>query len=379
MVRRRKRRKKNSIANDFVGRFVKAVVAILILTAFVLGIAFSVKQISAFDAKKIAGFAGPYLSRLGFGEKEIGQVAGKLFESFTDLGINGSDSKEEEDTEESKEESGNTSSIVSERKEPEGLVIGMVAILADSHIAKEQKYVENKDHLRVALGKIKELGVEKVVHVGDITNWGVLGDLKETKTILDETELSYYSLPGDADLAASGGRENFLGVFDKNNYTFKVKDVKFVLLDNSANYTLIPEETMSWFAEEVKDATFVILSQPLYTEGIILPPFNYIYMGNTREEPTSEFLVNRQNSVREQRDVLLDLIRASDAQAVIAGDHHKSSKVVDTTRPSLEHHVVGAISSTVSKYAQSILEPQSFSVLKIYENGAYSIETIYIY
>jgi predicted phosphodiesterase len=385
MVRKRKRRKRrrNSYANDFFRRITRAIVAVLVLTAFVLAIAFAVKQISSFNAKNLVGLISPYLARVGMGEEEVGKVAGEFIERFTDLGIGGISGLREKlestkDENKAEDSTPDDQEANYQRPFPEGDVLFSMAVLADSHVANDkQEFVDNKVHLQLAMDKAKELVVDRMVHVGDITNWGVLGDLRETKQMMDSMEMDYSALPGDRDLAQSVGTDNFLKVFDEDSSSFEIEETKFVLLDNSANYTLISEETMNWFAEEVKNADFVILPQPLYTDGLVL--FNYLYMGNSQEEPTSESLAQKQGVVRGQRDELLELIRESDVKAVIVGDHHKSSQITDGVRPSLEHYVVGAISGTVSVHAQSVIQTQRFSLLKVYENGMHTVEDVLLY
>lgn len=361
-----------------IGHGIRMLMAVLILTAFVLGIAYAVKQVSSIDASDFTSFASPYLAKVGLGNTDVGQVAGELFKRVADSGIGGHDESDESGVSTTpKTESGWSSQpkVVSERIAPQGKVLFSVAVFADSHIANDkQEYIDNKGFLRDATAKAKELGVESAIHVGDITNWGVLADLREAKQILDDSKLKYYAIPGDRDLAQSVGTDNFVKVFGKDNFTFELEGQKFVVLDNAANYTLISQTTMDWFKKEVKDADFVIISQPLYTEGLVL--FNYLYMGSTSEKPTDPTMLKKQEEVKAQRDELLTVIRGSKVKAVIAGDHHKSSVTVDLEKPSLEHYVVGAITGTVSEYAQSILQSQRFSVLRVYENGGYLIEDI---
>ena len=86
----------------------------------------------------------------------------------------------------------------------------------------------------------------------------------KAKVIMDESGLLYYSLPGDRDLYESVGPQNFYNVFGKPRLSVTIGDVKVVLLDNSANYSLIDSAIIGQFKEEIKDADFVAISQPLY-------------------------------------------------------------------------------------------------------------------
>ena len=102
MARRRKRRKKDSLFGDLFRRLARAVVAVAVLTAFVLAIAYGVKTLSSLNGKDLAGFAAPYLAKVGLEEKQIGEVAGSVFEMLGDLDIEGmttfkNESEEEQD------------------------------------------------------------------------------------------------------------------------------------------------------------------------------------------------------------------------------------------------------------------------------------------
>ncbi len=380
---KRRYRKKESLLSGFIKRAVRAGLSIVVLSAFVLGIAFFVKQVATFNTDKFASLSKPYASKIGLEEQQIGEVAGEFIKRLTDIDIENmldgvSTSKLEGEKEEEKQEGQNSNAPQPADVVPLGKQVLSFAIVADSHVANDkQDYINNKDHLNVALSKAKELGVGGVIHVGDITNWGVLSDLKEAKKYLDESELKYYALPGDRDLAQAVGNSAFVDVFGKGNQTFELNGYKFVLLDNSANYTLIPKEDMDWFANQVTDADFVILSQPLYTEGLVL--FNYLYMGSSEELPENESLVEKQRQVKVQRDILLEQIQNSNVKAVVAGDHHKSSQLTDGVRPSLTHYVCGALTETISEYAQSVLQSQRFCNLKVFENGSFVVEDILLY
>ncbi len=361
-----------------ISKGVRAITAIIVLTAFVLGIAFSVKQLAAFDSGAFAKITSPYLAKLGLGENMIGEVAGQFFKRVADLGGGADDSSSNtEESATSEIPSTTYTRTDSQRIAPEGQVLFSLAIIADSHIANDKpEYINNKEHLRTGLSKVKELGlgIDTIVHTGDITNLGVLGDLQEAKQILNDSGLKYYALPGDRDLFQSVGTANFLKVFGDSKFVFEKDGVKFVGLDNSASYTPISQETMTWFKNEIADADFVIFSQPLYSDGYLL--FNYLYMGSSGEEAADASLAEKQAEVKAQRDELLEAVRGSNVKAILAGDHHRSDSAVDAEEPSLEHYVIGATSEVVGEYSQSILQPQKFGVLKVYENGGYMVEDI---
>ena len=99
--------------SSVVSRLFRGVLAVLILTAFVLGIAYSIRELSSINVEKLAHLASPYLAKVGISDKQIGMVAGNLIERATDVGIEGvttanlsedKDKDEEKVTEDSPEE-----------------------------------------------------------------------------------------------------------------------------------------------------------------------------------------------------------------------------------------------------------------------------------
>lgn len=379
---RRYRRRKKSFKNRLIGRLARVIFSVLILTAFVLGISFFVKQASNLDTEKVVSLSTPYLSKLGLSidKNKIGDVAGEFIKRATDVGIQDKDSSSSSSTE--KEKSGEFGDLLepaTSTRDENGEELLKIALFADSHIAKDTQLLENKDLLEGALGTAKELKVDRAVHVGDISNLGVLGDLQTAESILDDSGITYYAIPGDRDLFVNPTDPfvNFLKVFDKDNQSFTVDEYKFVMFNNSANFTEIEEDEMVWFENEVKDADFVILSQPLFTNGLG-PPRDQIYMGSTQDE-TDEALVERQGLVKAQRDRLLGAVRSSDVKAVIAGDHHYPSRLRDSQRNSLYHYVLGAVSNASGEYEDVAellnIEPE-FSILTVYKNGQYQVESV---
>lgn len=381
------KRRKKSLGSRLIRRLARIIFSVLILTAFVLSIAYFVKQAANLDTQKVVSVSIPYLSEMGFSvdKKKIGEVAGEFIKRATDVGIQqegGSTSSSSAEENNSPSEFGDlldSASTAKDDNEDNKKVLFKIAIFADSHIAKDKTLTDNKDLLKKALVVAEELEVNRAVHVGDITNLGVLGDLQTAKSILEDSDLIYYAIPGDRDLFVNPADPfvNFLDVFNKDNQTFKVEDYKFVMFNNSANYTKITEDKMAWFENNIKDADLVILSQPLFTNGLG-PPRDKIYMGSTQNKP-DEALVERQNLVKEQRDRLLEAVRNSSVKAVIAGDHHYPSRLKDSARSNLYHYVLGAVSNASGEYedvAEILNVKPEFSTLSVYENGEYQIKSV---
>jgi hypothetical protein len=338
MARRRRRKRQNKLLR----RFVRSIMAIVILTAFVLFVSFAVKTLATMDAQKFVRLSSPLLARLHINvdEEQVGEVAGKFVERITKTSISTKSDGEEGDSESA------------ENSEEDKEVLYKVALMADS---------EGSFHnLNAALVEVSGEGITKVFFLGDLTGYGEKENMVEGKGVLDASGLEYIIIPGDHDLAASEppGTKNFEDVFDLRHKTAWVGDYKFVMFDNSANYTPLSEEDMLWFQREVDDADFVLLSQPLYH-----PSVNRV-MGVVDGEEVEE--------VKSQADELLNMIRGFDVKAVFAGDQHSYSKNRDEVKPELTHYVVGAL----LKGGLRNPEGPHYSIMVFYDDGSYKVENI---
>jgi hypothetical protein len=307
------------------------------LCALIIGIFLLVKQVSTLSVNTVASLSVPLLAKINVhtNAQQVGEVAGKFAERISDTNIG---------TGISSSRSGNNTAAQSQT------TVAKFAILADIH--------EDYDNMEVALGKAKALKVDRVLVLGDLTNFGDVPTLEKAKAHLDSSHLSYFDK-----------------VFGTANYLVVINGVTILMLNNSANYTPIANSDMTWFNEHLQNADFVFLAQPLYTDGL-LPPFNKMFMGSTRDAPDSPELSIKQQAVLKQGQSLLASIRQSNVKAIFAGDHHSSSILTDPVRKSLSHYVVGAITNTTEGYPQSIIETPRFSVLTVYNNGKYTVEDI---
>jgi len=245
-----------------------------------------------------------------------------------------------------------------------------ICLISDIH--------EDEENLKKVLEKSGNLNCERLFILGDLTNYGDTDSLKKIRDVLNTSGIEYYAIPGDHDIADSLSPVNFNEVFGINYHIMEYSGVTFLLIDNSANYTEIGSIQMSWFEKNIGSADFVVMAQPLLTEGLN-PPFSSTYMGSMINPPEDYKLKEKQEYVRKQRDFLLDLIRDNDnIKAIIAGDHHRSSKLDDPIRLSLKHYVVGATTGTVNDYPQTVIQSSRFSVLSVYDDGKYSIEDVLV-
>lgn len=340
-----RRKGKNSKRPGFLKRAVRSTISITVLTTLILGIALLMREASSIDSQKLATLSGPLLDKLGIESNFGGQVAGnkakRASKVITDV------TKTNQNSEVLDQDTGSASSV----RDLDKTALFSVGLFADSH--------SDLISLDKAITLAKEEEVTALFHLGDHTDLGVVRHLEETKQVLDESGVDYYAIPGDRDLWESVGPDNFISVFGNNKYSVEIEGHKFVMLDNSANYTVVSQELIDWFNKEVVNADFVLLSQPLYH------PNNDKVMGITSGEEVG--------LLREQAKTLLATIRNSNVKAIIAAEQHISSETSDPEKHELTHIVLGAITSTINDKPQGILQKPRFSTLKVYDDGTYEI------
>ncbi|OGC49985.1 hypothetical protein A2716_02950 [candidate division WWE3 bacterium RIFCSPHIGHO2_01_FULL_40_23] len=245
------------------------------------------------------------------------------------------------------------SSLLNRDKEDEVPVnsreILKIALLSDSH--------NDNDNLASAITKSTDIGAQAIVFLGDYTSVGSLDELKKAKEAMDTSTLPYYSVPGDHDLWKSEGSLNFTSVFGQRYGSLAINGVKLILIDNSDNEIGVDKDQLKWFSEELESVdgnvqTFVFMSNPLYNSD------GFKLMGENNE------------AVSDQAALLLSLIRSSSVKAVLAGDNHRSDKVLDPERDTLTHIVVGALTK------ERNLQTPRFDILTVYENGEHRVSEI---
>lgn len=350
---------------SFFFRFVRFVVSVVVISALLLGITLLVGEVSNLDQSKISGITGSAQDALqgkniNINEKSLTSFVDGLISNIKmpDLSFKTLFGKLVRNV---------ATKVVSTETAKKNELFD-TCILADIH--------EDFANLSKALIKAKSLSCSKIFVIGDLTNYGDVTTLKDVKMALDGSGLQYYVIPGDHDLAQSVNSDNFKKVFGDTYRMVDLSGVEFMMLDNSPNYTIMDPKQVLWFETNISTADYVILSQPLYVEGLN-PPFNTIYMGSTRNPPTDAALIKKQEAVKDQGKQILDLIeKNTNVKAVFAGEHHRSSELTDPVRSSLKHIVIGAVSSTVDTYPQSVIQTSRFSLLRIYEEKSYSIEDI---
>lgn len=342
------RTKKSSFSGVF--SIFRPIFTILVLSAFVLGISFFVKTISTSSSGQILLKLHPLLAKLHLDDKRLGVVAGEFVSRVSQTGIEKSKSANVDNSAGSSigQSGSNTQQLVNDAHASSSELSFTVALLADSH--------GNNVNLSKALQMSKDQGAQTAFFLGDYTDFGEIANLTLAKSTMDGSGLEYFSLPGDHDLADSVGLDNFIKVFGKHYFTKTINGFKFVGLDNSANYTLINSVEMAWFSNELKDADFVLLSQPIYS------PDNDVLMGIVDGKVTP--------NIRAQALQLLDMIEASKARAIIAADQHLSSQNKDPKRSELMHIVIGALTE------ERNLQSPRFAVMQVYKDGSYIVNDV---
>lgn len=337
--------------------FLRPFAAVLVLTAFILVITFAVRGLGELKTDTVVSVTKPLLAKLNINlnDNRVSKLAGNIYSRITntDLG-SGTISIREDITEEASVSATNELANAEEQPQVAGTssdrqeATHEIAFMADAH--------SDYTRLSKALDTAKQLGVSTVFYLGDFTNWGVVEDLINAKKTMDASELKYYAIAGDHDLWKSVGHENYNQVFGEQRHSVTIDDVKYVFLDNSANYTVVPEDTVGWFKKEAADADFVIMSQPLYATKLDR------YMGRINGEDVREVLA--------QRNELLSFIRSTDIKAVIAADLHTTDSVDDPEKPGLSHILIGAIT------AERNLQSPRFSIFRYYADDSYDFENV---
>ncbi|MBN1162560.1 metallophosphoesterase [Patescibacteria group bacterium] len=357
------RRKKKSKVPKIVNRIFRFFFAIIILSSLVLGVSLVVKEVYVTDTGRFAQIIKPILAKLHIpvSEEQIGDVAGEFVSRLSQTNLaSGVQSDRSNDSE-------NSDSQTSAQEDKAVERVLKVALISDIH--NDLAGLEN------AVYRLGSEEVDFLVVVGDLTDYGDVEALSKIKESLDGSGYTYYVLPGDHDLAESVGLGNFTQVFGGNNHYFEYNGINFLLVDNSANFTELSSSDISWIKENIDGTDFVVLSQPIFTDGL-LGMFARMYMGSSRDTVEDEDMLERQSRVAAQRSVLLEAVRDSNVIAVIAGDHHRSSKLKDSVRSELTHHVLGAVTGAVNEYPQSVIQEPRFSIMTVFEDKSYTIEDI---
>ena len=323
-------------------KFFNTVLAVIVISALLLGIIIIISKISSTDNIT---------------------KSGKMSKIFTLFSSKIQNSENNEIGEVNQEEISGSDFI-------NKLALFKICIISDIH--------QDLENLKKTGEKIKTSGCDKMFIIGDLTNYGDVESLKNVRDIVNTFGIEYYAIPGDHDIADSLNSDNFNKVFGINYHIMEYEGVRFMLIDNSPNFTEISKTQMIWIQKNVGNVDFIVISQPLFTQGLN-PPFDVTYMGSMLNTPQDDDIKEKQQLVKNQGQELLDLIRKNkQIKAIFAGEHHRSSKIEDSDRGGLFHYVVGAVTGTVNDLPQSAIQTSRFSVISIYEGKGYSVEDVLI-
>ena len=323
-------------------KFFNTVLAVIVISALLLGIIIIISKISSTDNIT---------------------KSGKMSKIFTLFSSKIQNSENNEIGEVNQEEISGSDFI-------NKLALFKICIISDIH--------QDLENLKKIGEKIKTSGCDKMFIIGDLTNYGDVESLKNVRDIVNTFGIEYYAIPGDHDIADSLDSDNFNKVFGINYHVMEYEGVRFMLIDNSPNFTEISKTQMTWIQKNIGNVDFIVISQPLFTQGLN-PPFDVTYMGSMLNTPQDDDIKEKQQLVRDQGQELLDLIRKNkQIKAIFAGEHHRSSKIEDSDRGGLFHYVVGAVTGTVNDLPQSAIQTSRFSVISIYEDGGYYVDDVLI-
>lgn len=233
-------------------------------------------------------------------------------------------------------------------KQPEVLV--KFALMSDSHT--------DITYLNKAINKIKNLRADFVVHLGDWSQVGTQAELKGSKEIFDESDLKYWTVPGDHDLWASNSTTNFRAVFGDPYSSFDKSGVHGILLDTSDTDVGLGETQLSWLKKDLAENRGKIIFAFMH-----LPPYH----------PTSNRTMWEKggvnSKVREEADEMLKWFGDYKVKGIFAGDHHLSSSFTEPTS-GVKITIVGAITSSRN------LQIPRFDLVTVYKNSDYNVEEV---
>src|SRR3989344_5689524 len=131
-----------------IKRLFRTTFSVFILTAFILGIAFFVRNLSSVDTSRLISLASPVLEKLGLSPEDVGEVAGEFAERLADTNLKSDTS--EVDTSETLAED-----ILKVSADDSKVAASSIAIIADIH--------SSIPNLELAMAKIKTLETTEVL------------------------------------------------------------------------------------------------------------------------------------------------------------------------------------------------------------------------
>ncbi len=232
------------------------------------------------------------------------------------------------------------------------------ALISDSH--------NENNYLKQTLVKAKTRNVKFVIGLGDYTEVGTIKELQDAKKEFDETGLRYFVTVGDHDLWDSRDKqkpslENFQQVFGPSFQAFSFEGVKFLILDNSDNYSGLSEDQFKWLNFELdktkkdKDLKLILsfLHEPLF-------------------HPSSAHTMGWVSSnLKDQAKKLTEILKVGGVKEVFSGDIHYFTRYNDPIS-GLNMTTIGAVAS------QRNTQMPRFAIVTINDDYSYNVEDIEI-
>jgi len=239
---------------------------------------------------------------------------------------------------------------LTDTEKPKGNLVFKYAVISDSH--------NDNENLAKALAQAKAADAKFIIYIGDFSDVGTIEELEAAKTVLDNSDLPYYTTAGDHDLwdARNKGLDplsNYSQVFGSAYTSFGYGEYRFVILFNSDNYLGIDDIQQQWLEQELErvqgsKALFVLTATPFFH-----PSSDHVY---GKVDPKFKGEANE----------FIDLFKKYNVAEVFAGDVHFYTSYVEP-RTGLHMTTVGAVTST--RNAQS----PRFALVDVYESGAYTV------
>lgn len=206
-------------------------------------------------------------------------------------------------------------------------------LITDLHFAHRKNagnrnYEQSDDKVRIAMDEFKRHRLDFIIQLGDLKDQGkskeeTIDFLKEINSVLGDYNKPIYHVLGNHDMDNISKKDFLSNITSpsecrgKNYYSFKVRGIKFIVLDanyrldgtdyDSGNYNweeaLIPDHEMEWLAQELKEGNEPIV---VFTHQLLDTDSN-IYKGLY---------------IRNASDVNKLLVQSKRVLAVFQGHHH---------------------------------------------------------
>lgn len=232
-------------------------------------------------------------------------------------------------------------------------------LIADSH--------SDNGNLEKAITQAKQnySDLQFIIGLGDYSEVGTVAQLKQAKDTLDTFSLRYFLTSGDHDLWDCRNRklaptDCFKEVFGPTYQTFTFDNFKFLLLDNSDDYTGFDDVQLKWIEDELEKAKgesvkgiFIFLHEPLF-------------------HPSSDHVMGKvESSLKQQARDLMFQFKTAGVKIAFAGDTHLFSEYTEPVT-GLPMVTVGAV--TVERNPQI----PRFAVVSVFEDGNTKVEDVEI-